>query len=199
MGNISNTTLTLLWRKVCDGFVSLHPNPKQKVLVHTGRELLHKQLLSLAPSRDLLEKFAASMEHNMKWDEFAPTSIIGQPADSTVKVVSLHCWCRDVTIGSQTDVFFGPSLCELEPNYRLIFDEWDINSWMATYSYPSFMAKAATVPREKLVKIMMAYLDGPLERRAGNVAYVAELEEEMRHAGLDSETCARILFIIMWG
>ncbi|KAG6356249.1 hypothetical protein INS49_015636 [Diaporthe citri] len=199
VGNVSDAALAILWRKPCDGFVSLHPNPKQKVLVHTGQELLHKQLLSPGPSRDLLVKAAVNLELNMRWDAIASTDMTSQAADRTVKVIGLHSWCRDVAIGSQTDTFFGPYLSELEPDYRLIYDQWDINSWMSTYSYPSFMAKPATVPREKLVKVIMGYLDGPPERKSENVAYVSELEQEMRHAGLDSETCARILMMILWG
>ncbi|KAI0386946.1 cytochrome P450 [Hypomontagnella monticulosa] len=70
---------------------------------------------------------------------------------------------------------------------------------MATYEYPSFMAKAATVPRERLVKALIAYIDAPRENRSGAVAYVNEVEDEMRQAGLGNEACARILMIILWG
>lgn len=67
-------------------------------------------------------------------------------------------------MGTQTDTFFGPYISELEPEYRLIYDQRGMDSWMSMYSCPSFMAKAATVPREKLVQDIMDYLDGPSER-----------------------------------
>lgn len=95
--------------------------------------------------------------------------------------------------------FFGPYLHELEPNYTIIFEQWDINSWMITYQYPAFMCKAATLPREKLVKAWTTYLDASREKRTGGVAFVNELEDEMRHAGLGSEDCTRVLTIILWG
>ena len=95
--------------------------------------------------------------------------------------------------------FFGEYLGELDPRLTIDFDEWDINSWMITYQYPGFMAKAATKPRDKLVKVLTRYLDSPREKRSGGVPFVNELEDEERNAGLSSEDCARILMIILWG
>ncbi|RYP77924.1 hypothetical protein DL769_003297 [Monosporascus sp. CRB-8-3] len=197
VGNVSEAANVILWRKPSEGFTSLHPNPKQNVLVHTGNALLHKQILTPGGLHDLLGKVVTYIDQKMRWDAFFPTTVISDTHDT--KVVSLHRWCRDVLIEAQTRVFFGPYLHELEPNYTTIFDQWDINSWMITYQYPAFLCKAATVPREKLVKAWTAYLDAPREKRAGGVAFVNELEDEMRHAGLGSEDCARVLMIILWG
>jgi hypothetical protein len=80
-----------------------------------------------------------------------------------------------------------------------IFDEWDINSWMITYKFLKFMAKAATEPRDRLIQTLTRYLDTPREKRPGGVPFVNELEDEERHAGLSSEDSARILMIILWG
>ncbi|KAI1821858.1 cytochrome P450 [Xylaria intraflava] len=199
VGKVSATDLTILWRKPSEGFISLHPNPKQKPLVHTGVDLLHKQVVSSDPFQELVVKVGEMMEQNTQWQAFTQSSVIHHTTDGLTKVVSLHRWCRDITIGSQTCCFFGPYFAELEPNFTDIYDQWDINSWMATYQYPGFMAKAATEPREKLVKALMSYLDAPREKRTGGVAYVNEVEAEMRQAGLGTEACARILMIILWG
>lgn len=201
VGNVSEGANAILWRKPSEGFTSLHPNPKQNVLVHTGNALLHKQILTPAPLHDLLSKVLTYIDRTMRWDTFFPTTVISDinTPGAAAKVVSLHRWCRDVLIEAQTRVFFGPYLHELEPQYTTIFDQWDINSWMITYQYPAFLCRAATVPREKLVKAWTAYLNTPRERREGGVAFVSELEDEMRHAGMDSEDCARVLMIILWG
>lgn len=199
VGNVSDESLAILWRKTSEGFVSLHPNPKNKVLVHTGKDLLHKQLLSPNLFQDLLRKVTTNVEQNMQLEAFTQAAVIKEKDNGATKLVSLHRWCRDVTIGSQTCSFFGPYFGELEPDYLSIYDQWDINSWMATYQYPNFMAKAATVPRERLVKALMSYLDAPQEKRTGAVVYVNEVEDEMRHAGLGTEASARILMIILWG
>jgi hypothetical protein len=41
VGNVSREAKTILWRSPAEGLVSLHPNPKLQVLVHTGNNLLH--------------------------------------------------------------------------------------------------------------------------------------------------------------
>ncbi|PQE28279.1 cytochrome P450 protein [Rutstroemia sp. NJR-2017a BBW] len=137
------------------------------------------------------------IEEGTRWDGFSESNIIASNANQ--KVVSLHCWCRDILITSQTRAFFGDYFLELEPRMTQLFDDWDINAWMITYQFPKFMAKLATKPRDKLIKALAQYLDAPRERRAGGVPFVNELEDEERNAGLCSEDCARILMIILWG
>ena len=197
VANISDEGNNILWRTPEDGFVSLHPNPKGRVLVHTGNALLHKQLLEPKALQQLTERVLCYIERTTRWDSFFETSILS--SNAKVKVVSLHCWCRDVLIEAQSRAFFGEHLRELEPRMTSIFDEWDINSWMILYQYPKYIARAATKPRDQLVKALTRYLDAPREKRSGGVPFVNELEDEERHAGLSSEDSARILMIILWG
>lgn len=197
VANVSNRGNTILWRTPKEGFTSLHPNPKEEVLAHTGNALLHKQLLQRQPLQELTGMVVSYIEATTRWDSFFETSVLSSSADT--KVVSLHCWCRDVIIEAQTRAFFGDYLRELEPRMTCIFDDWDINSWMVTYRYPAFIAKAATVPRDRLIQTLTHYLDSPREKRSGGVPFVNELEDEERHAGLSNEDSARILMIILWG
>lgn len=197
VANVSNEGNTILWRTPTQGFVSLHPNPKKKVLVHTGNALLHKQLLNPQSLHVLTEKVLSYIGETLQWESFFHTSVLSSRADT--KVVSLHCWCRDVLIEAQSRAFFGDYLRELEPRMTLIFDDWDINSWMITYRYPKYMAKAAIEPRDRLIKTLTRYLDTPREKRSGGVPFVQELEDEERNAGLSNEDSARILLIILWG
>lgn len=197
VANVSDKGNSLLWRTPKEGFISLHPNPKNKVLVHTGNALLHKQLLEPRSLHELTVKVLSYAEETMQWDSFFESSVMASTAD--LKVVSLHCWCRDVLIGAQSRAFFGEYLREIEPHMTQIFDDWDINSWMITYRYPMFMAGAATKPRDKLIQSLTRYLESPREKRSGGVPFVNELEDEERHAGLSNEDSARILMIILWG
>ncbi|KAF7863255.1 hypothetical protein EAF04_007337 [Stromatinia cepivora] len=137
------------------------------------------------------------IEEGTRWDSFSGSDVIA--SNVKTKVASLHCWCRDILITSQTRAFFGDYSLKLEPRMTQLFDEWDINSWMITYQFPDFMAKAATAPRDKLIGALAHYLDAPRERRGGGVPFVNELEDEERNAGLCSENCATILMIILWG
>ena len=197
VANVSDQCNIILWRTPQQGFTSLHPNPKGNVLVHTGNALLHKQLLQPESLQELKVKVLSYIEGTMHWNSFFETSVFTSAADA--KIVSLHCWCRDVLIEAQSRAFFGQHLHELEPQMTTIFDQRDINSWMMTYRYPASMAKAATQPRDKLIETLKRYLDSLREKRSGGVPFVNELEDEEGQAGLSHEDSARILLIILWG
>ncbi|KAI4141325.1 MAG: hypothetical protein LQ341_003545 [Variospora aurantia] len=180
-----------------DGFKSPHPKPKSHVLVHTGNALLHKLLLDPTRLQQLTEKVLNLVYESMRWDTFFKNSIMSSSADT--KVVSLHCWCRDVLLEAQSQAFFGGYLNEVEPQMNLIFDEWDFNSWMMTFQYPSFMARAAMKPRDQLIEALTRYLKVPPEKRSRGVPFVSELLDEELNAGLRVEDSARILLIILLG
>ena len=197
VANVSDAAHKVLWRKPSEGFTSLFPNPKGKVLVHTGNDLLHKQILQPEPGQDLTERVMSYIEQTMRWETFFGPTILAQ--DSDTKVISLHGWCRDVLIEAQSRAFFGEYLRELEPMMTVIFDQWDVNSWMMVYQVPGILAKAATKPRDRLIEVFKRYLESPRELRSGGVPFVNELEDEEKHAGLSAEDSARILMIILWG
>jgi hypothetical protein len=54
-------------------------------------------------------------------------------------------------------------------------------------------------PREQIVDTMINFPDTRKENRAVGVPYASEFKDEMRHAGLDTKACARVLTIIIWG
>lgn len=197
IGGVSNETIKILWRTPKEGFISLWPNPKEDVLVHTGNALLHKQMQQPELIKDLSEKALSNIEQRIRWDAFLPSSILSETP--SVKAVSLHCWCRDVTIDAQNKAFFGDYLHKLSPDITSLFDQWDINSWMMTYSLPSPFNKKASVPRDKLIGILHQYLDAPREKRTGGVPFVEELQDECISGGLSHNDIARVLFIILWG
>ncbi|KAI9166384.1 Cytochrome P450 monooxygenase nodJ [Paramyrothecium foliicola] len=188
----------ILWRKPSDGYVSLHPNPHNTDFLHLCQKPLHKQLLTPGSFHDMIGKVTTQLELTLRWDHFRQSSLIGEIGDA--KLVSLNSWVRDIIINSQTLTFFGPYLFEIEPAIALIFSEFDWNSWMLTYQYPSFLCKAATKPRERLINAFLAYIDAPRELRAGEkVEFMDQIIDEMRHAGISTEDCARLLMILMWG
>ncbi len=202
IGNVSPEGMRVSWRKPSEGFVSLHPNPKQNPLCHSGNALLHKQLTTPGGLTEVLEYFVYNLHSSLQWNAFWPTSLIseGPEGKDGRKVVSLYRWIRDVVVHAQTETFFGPTLLDLEPAFVEHFEQFDLNSWMVTYQVPDAFARAATEPREKMVRAITQYLDTPRhERKDGRIAFMDECEDEMRQAGLNSEDGARVLFIIIWG
>ena len=194
---MSPRALSILWRTPSQGSKSLQPNPSGKCLVHLGNALLHKQLLDPTRLDDLTHKVLSHIDAATHWDSLPATSILASNSD--VKILSLHNWCRDVLVTGQNRAFFGDSLREIEPRVAELLDEWNVHNWRVLYPYPRFMAREATRPRDRLIEVLRAYLEGPVERRGDGVPFVGELGGEERAAGLAAEDSARILLIILWG
>ena len=196
VANVSPEGFKTLWRTPAEGYEPLHPNPMGKVLVHYGNDIQHAQLLPGQRLEDLTHSFLRLIQENMRWNHFRETSVLKSNADE--KVVSLHHWCLEVLVDSATRAFFGEYLLELEPSLTQTFKAWDENSWMMTYQYPLFLAKAAVQPRDRLINALTQYFEAPQEKRKGEVYLVRELEDEQRHAGLSNSDSARIFMIIYW-
>jgi hypothetical protein len=96
VSNVSRKAKTILWQAPAEGFVSLYPNPKQQVLVHTGNNLLHKQLLQPDTMQAVLVKVLVYINNAMQWDSFYDTTVLASNGDE--RVVSLYFWCRNVLI-----------------------------------------------------------------------------------------------------
>lgn len=164
--------------------------------MHTGNELLHKQLLQPEQLQKLSGVVLKYIEENTRWETFLESSVIASNTD--VKVVSLHKWCLNVLTTSQTKAFFGQKFLDIQPDFQQIFDEWDQNSWRVTYQLPKFLAKAATQPRDLLIQSMTQLLESSLDDDDA-VPFMRELEAETRNAGLSTQDCAGIFMIILWG
>ena len=199
VANVSLQGFEILWRTPGEGFESLHPNPKEQVLVHTGNALLHKQVLPGVLLEQLTARFLRHVESTTRWNTFFPTSVLAESRNGSERVVSLHRWTLEVLVDAATRAFFGEALPKQLPSISSVFDEWDMNSYMSTYQYPDFLSQAAIVPRDKIIVALTKYLDLPKEERNDAAPFVYELEEEQRHAGLSNADAARIFMIIYWG
>lgn len=185
----------IMWKKPEEGYKALAPNPKGKVLVHIGLDLLHKQLLQPDCMTDLFNTSFNEMRRLLDWDSANRFGIMNETPD--VRVASLYRWVRDLLIRAQADTFFGPEINEMEPNLARLWDNWSLNSWMLSYGYPAFLTTSVTEPRDRMIKVVTDFMNIPFSERRGGTPFVRELETEMRHAGLAQEDCAKVLVIIL--
>jgi hypothetical protein len=192
---LSEAGQNIMWKKPEDGYKALNPNPKGKVLVHIGLDLLHKQLLQPDHMTDLFNVSFNEMRRLIDWDSANRFGIMKETPD--VRVASLYRWVRDLLIRAQADTFFGPEINEMEPNLARLWDNWSLNSWMLSYGYPSFLTTSVTEPRDRMIKVVTDFMNIPFSERRGGTPFVRELEKEMRHAGLAQEDCAKVLVIIL--
>lgn len=192
---LSSEGQRLMWRTPDEGYTALNPNPKSKPLVHVGLELLHKQLLQPEHAGELFGKSIAEMKRLNVWN--GPTKFGVLQEGQNMRVVSLYHWVRDLLIRSQADTFFGPEINEMEPDLPSLWDNWSLNSWMLSYGYPNFLTSSVTEPRDRMIKVVTAFMNIPFAERRGGTPFVRELEVEMRHAGIRKEDCAKVLVIIL--
>ncbi|PYI05537.1 cytochrome P450 [Aspergillus sclerotiicarbonarius CBS 121057] len=197
VAKVSRASKPILWRTPAEGYVSIFPNPKQMPCAHTGIALLHKQFSQPDALRRFMVQSLALVNQTLQWDSFYDTSVLRSTAN--VKVVSLDCLCRDVIMDAQVASFFGTRLLELEPHLRSILKEWDFESWRVSYKLPAVLAKRATRLRDRLVDVLTHYYSLPAEQRPGSVAFVNEVYDDYKHAGLSDRDTAGIMFTILWG
>ncbi|RAL08038.1 cytochrome P450 [Aspergillus homomorphus CBS 101889] len=197
MAKVSPKNKPLLWRTPAQGYVSIFPNPKQLTCAHTGVELLHKQFHRPDMLRQFLDSSLAGFSQALQWNTLYTTSVLGSSPEH--KVVSLRSLCRDAIVDAQVDSFFGTRLLELEPNLRVILSDWDTQSWRVIYQLPSALAKPATQPRDRLVDVLAQYYSLPAINRPGSVAFVNELYDDYKQAGLSTRDIAGIVFTILSG
>lgn len=79
--NVSQEGHKTLWLKPSEGFVSLHPNPKEKILVHTGYDLLLKQVLQPQSGQDLTERVMSYIDQTMRRNTFFNATLLTQDPD----------------------------------------------------------------------------------------------------------------------
>ncbi|KAM7214823.1 Cytochrome P450 [Rhypophila decipiens] len=192
VGGVSIPGSQTLWKK---GRLNSNANNKTSSLVHKCHDILLNQLSSPNSNTKVVSLIETAARNGI------PSSTEISHTKDNIKVVSLHCWCRDILIKAQMDLFFGPSLVdEIEPDTISLFDSFDANSWMLAYQYPSFLAKQATMPRENLVRALQTYLDSVADKKDNDEhnPVFAPVIEEMKSAGLSHEDCARVLLVMFW-
>ncbi|KAE8382380.1 cytochrome P450 [Aspergillus bertholletiae] len=197
IATVSRESKPLLWKTPAEGYKSLFPSSKQMTAAHTGIHLLHKQLTQPDAMQRFMTTSLLYVHKTLQWDSFYKTSVLASTAD--VKIVSLGCLCRDVIIDAQLTSFFGRRILDLEPNIRSILQEWDALSWQVSYKLPSFLAKHAMQLRDHLIEVLVKYYASPVEQRPGSVAFVNDVYNDYKQAGIPDRDIAGIVFTILWG
>ena len=196
VADISPAGVRTIWRTPEEGFESLFPNPKGQALVHTGSNLFHKQALTPSLLEDLTDRFLSRVERGTRWDSFFPRTVLAASGDE--RVVSLHWWALEVLVDAATGAFYGDIMASIEPDIAKIFDDWDQNAYLIAYRYPDYFARAATLPRDRIVDAIKRYYDLPRSERTDAVPYVLQQEDECRNAGLSNLDAAKLMMMLYW-
>ena len=193
IARLSKAGIELFWRPPPQ---PLHPNPKELPLIHLSTQIIHKWLLQPGYREETAERTLKLLEEATRWDTPLKSSILA--SDNDERIVSLFQWTLEIFTTVSARAFYGDLLLDIEPAMADLFKDWDENSWMTTYQYPAFMAKAATVPRNQLMKALRSYIDSPADLKKDALPLVRELEQEHERAGISSDDSARHAFIFVW-
>ena len=171
-------------------------NPKAKHLI----DLIHDHYISqLSPGQkldSLNDKFLEHMEKELDLRRL-PTNA-HEPKCSGVHTVSLLRWCRDVMVRSNTDVFFGEHLLQIDPDLPAILSTFDDNYWMILYKLPSLMARRVRSSQERIKADFRKYLSLPRHKRPGEAWLVRNMEDGMRSLDIDDSEIATELMLVHW-
>lgn len=171
-------------------------NPKAKHLI----DLTHDHYISqLSPGQhldSLKDKFLDYMEKEL---DLGRLPIDAQAANSSgAHTVSLLRWCRDVMVKSNTNVFFGERLLQIDPDLPETFSTFDDNHWMILYKMPSLMARRVRLSQERIKADFRKYLSLPRHERPGETWLVRNMEDGMRSLDIDDGEIATQLMLVHW-
>ena len=171
-------------------------NPKAKHLI----DLTHDHYISqLSPGQkldSLNHRFLKFMEKEL---DLARLPIDAhQPNSSRAHTVSLLRWCRDVMVKSNTNVFFGERLLQIDPDLPMALSTFDDNHWMILYKMPSLMARRVRSSQERIKADFRKYLSLPRHERPGEAWLVRNMEDGMRSLDLNDDEIATQLMLVHW-
>ncbi|KAL8800175.1 MAG: hypothetical protein Q9200_007333, partial [Gallowayella weberi] len=175
-----------------------HVSPAgRKRLMDRSRDFHRLQLFPGRQLDDLNAGFITRIEHGTTWNNIPQPCILSSTADEMV--VSLYKWCGYVLVDAASRGFYGDALVDTSPQIVRDFLEFDKQSWMLFYQYPSFLAKAMTAPRERITQAFDRYIALHSEKKKDAAPYTKALAAEQTDAGISTRDGAIAFQIFHFG
>ena len=156
----------------------------RKHLVDRSGDFHRLQLLPGLQLDDLNARFLARIEYGTTWKNVPQPCILSSTTDELV--VSLYKWCGHVLVDAASRAFYGDALVDISPQIVRDFLDFDKQSWMLLYQYPSFLARAMTTPRNLVAKAFDRYVALDPGKKKDAAPYTKALEALQIEAGVSS-------------
>ena len=114
------------------------------------------------------------------------------------KTLSLKRLCQHIMLEAGMYSFFGRMINQLDPNFiqnMLVFNE---NAWMLFYELPRFFASAVMTLQHALRKTFEKFASLPESTRQDQSWGVQQLLVAQEAMGIDLESKACMLLLILW-
>lgn len=181
------------------GFNAQVENPRHETLAQLTRDFHKQQLHPGQNQRSLSEKFQNYIDESLHWDSMSLTPkkyILG--SNEMSKDISLKGWCADVLLDAATRAFYGESLLQNQPDLLQDFFDFDDNSWMLMYRYPSFLASSMYQAKDAAIDGLTQYFAMPKESRGGEAWFIRTLEAEQRQLDIGDRDIATLSLMVYW-
>ena len=192
-------SLKLAWLKPIDGGSCYIPNdpvnPKHLSLIHFIESIYAKQLLPGVQMDRMNEKFTTSLRTTLCWstlDFCAVKKNIG------FKTVSLKALCQHTTLEAGIFSFFGAMIGQIDSNFIQNMVVFTDNAWMLFYGLPRVFSSAVSTPKWALGKTLQRFASLPESQRNDQSWGVQQILIAQETAGVDLESRACMLLMILW-
>ena len=166
-----------------------------KALAHAGEDYYREQLLP-DPQLDILwEQDLSDIASSIHWDHL-PGARYNRA--ETSRSLSLLDWTIDVLLKSVVQGFLGDRLLQMDLQLLQNFAAFDKESWKLTCKLPRGVAKDMYEAKDKMVRLVKAYLQLPQNQRSEATWLIKKLEVEAGKANIDVQDLAAMITSLAW-
>ena len=185
-----------------EGNVPLIPNdpinPRQLPLIAFIEKTYHKQLMPGAQMTIMSEIFIRSLHESTDPLRSSCFDLFKVKVPSGRTVLSLKKLCEYTLLHAGIDSFFGRELRQIDPDLVEKMVVFNKHSWMLFYGLPTYFAEAVKVPQRSLMKTFEAFTKLPEHERQSQSWGVQQILIAQENVGVDLQSRAAILLMILW-
>ena len=171
-------------------------NPTLLPLIRLIENIYAKQLLPGVHMDQMNGSWVISLQETLCWSTMDYCVVKADGVHR--KTISLKRLCHHTMLKAGMYSFFGRMFNQLDPNFMqnmLVFKE---NAWMLFYGLPHFFASAVLTPQRALIKTFGKFASLPESARHDQSWGVQQLLVAQEAMGIDLESKACMLLLILW-
>jgi len=123
-------------------------------------------------------------------------ALLGEKED--LKAISLEELCIEALVTNVLEVFYGPAIWTLKPDFVHWFMVWERVNWKFLFNLPGFLSQDMLAAKAEMTDMFEKYFSLPRSERPGAAPWIVTLEDNMRESNLTTEELARVLTLQTW-
>lgn len=175
-------------------------NPTLLPLIRLIENIYAKQLLPGIHMDEMSESWVKSLEATLRWPtmDYCVVKTHSTSINENRKTISLKRLCQHTMLEAGMYSFFGEKIKELDPTFIQTMLAFNENAWMLFYGLPHLFASKVLTPQRKLRETFEKFASLPESARADQSWGVQQLLVAQEAMGVDLESKACMLLLILW-